>query len=220
MSVAQWCSMWFCVNLCVGFCTGHFVMVSLNLTYIQCLHYSFFEHLFNLYSNTGYESYDAHLQPLSDDAWSCSTGSLLHQCLPLLLCDVGCGWRIRTRLSKTSQRCSLGDRSRLNAGQGRTFTLLLVKEAGHILALCGRAVLCWNLTLWRWTNGTTMGLYTVNLYELPFEDDSWIWGRSVTVRYDCPNRHIDFKAVTFYNTGISIAFVNVGLVQQKAGLVR
>jgi len=31
MSVASWCSTCFCVVLCVGFCTGHFVMVPLNL---------------------------------------------------------------------------------------------------------------------------------------------------------------------------------------------
>jgi len=30
-------------------CTDHFVTVSLNLTYLHCLHYSFFEHHFNLY---------------------------------------------------------------------------------------------------------------------------------------------------------------------------
>ena len=39
----------FCVVLCVSFCTGHFVMVPLNLTYLHCLQQSFFEHLFNLY---------------------------------------------------------------------------------------------------------------------------------------------------------------------------
>jgi len=48
MSVASWCSTCFCV-LCVGFCTGHFVMVPLNLTYLHCLQHSVFEHLFNLY---------------------------------------------------------------------------------------------------------------------------------------------------------------------------
>jgi len=46
MSVASWC---FCVVLCVSFCTGHFVMVPLNLTYLHCLQHSLFEHLFNLY---------------------------------------------------------------------------------------------------------------------------------------------------------------------------
>jgi len=39
----------FCVVLCVGFCTGHFVIVPLNLTYLQCLQHSLFKHLFNLY---------------------------------------------------------------------------------------------------------------------------------------------------------------------------
>ena len=39
----------FCVVLCVCFCTGHFVMVPLNLTFLYCLQHSLFEHLFNLY---------------------------------------------------------------------------------------------------------------------------------------------------------------------------
>ena len=35
-----------CVVLSVSFCTGHFVMVPLNLTYLHCLQHSLFEHLF------------------------------------------------------------------------------------------------------------------------------------------------------------------------------
>jgi len=49
MSVASWCCKSFCVVPCVSFCTGHFVMVPLNMTYLHCLQHSFFEHLFNLY---------------------------------------------------------------------------------------------------------------------------------------------------------------------------
>jgi len=49
MSVASWCWTWFCVVLWVRFCTGHFVMLPLNLTYLHCLQHSLFEHLFNLY---------------------------------------------------------------------------------------------------------------------------------------------------------------------------
>ena len=49
MSVASWCSTCFYVVLCVGFCTGHFVMLPLNLTYLHCFQQSFFEHLFNLF---------------------------------------------------------------------------------------------------------------------------------------------------------------------------
>jgi len=41
--------MCFGVFLCVSFCTGHFGMVPLNLTYLHCLQHSLFEHLFNLY---------------------------------------------------------------------------------------------------------------------------------------------------------------------------
>ena len=35
-----------------SFCTGHFVMVPLNMTYLHCLQHSLFEHLFNLYYTT------------------------------------------------------------------------------------------------------------------------------------------------------------------------
>jgi len=38
-----------CVVPCVSFCTGHFVMVPLNMTYLHCLQHSLFEHLFNVY---------------------------------------------------------------------------------------------------------------------------------------------------------------------------
>jgi len=55
MSVASWCSTCFCVVLCVDFCTGHFVMVPLNLTYLHCLQHSFFAHLFNLYKDRTFE---------------------------------------------------------------------------------------------------------------------------------------------------------------------
>ena len=57
MYVASWCCKSVCVVPCVSFCTGHFVMVPLNMTYLQCLQHSLFEHLliyiehlFNLYS--------------------------------------------------------------------------------------------------------------------------------------------------------------------------
>jgi len=39
----------FCVVLCVSFCTGHFFMVPLNMTYLHCLQHSLFEHLLHLY---------------------------------------------------------------------------------------------------------------------------------------------------------------------------
>ena len=51
MSVAPWCCKSFCVVPCVTFCTGHFVMVPLNMTYLHCLQHSLFEHLFNLCFN-------------------------------------------------------------------------------------------------------------------------------------------------------------------------
>ena len=43
------CCRCFRVVPCVSFCTGHFVMVPLNMTYQHCLQHSLFEHLFNLY---------------------------------------------------------------------------------------------------------------------------------------------------------------------------
>jgi len=49
MSVASWCCKSFCVVPCVSFCTGHFVMVPLNMTCLHCLQHSLFEHLFNFY---------------------------------------------------------------------------------------------------------------------------------------------------------------------------
>jgi len=35
--------------LVLVFCTGHFVMVPFNMTYLHCLQHSLFEHLFNIY---------------------------------------------------------------------------------------------------------------------------------------------------------------------------
>jgi len=44
----------FVSSLVLVFCTGHFVMVPLNMTYlhVHCLQHSLFEHLFNLYYNS------------------------------------------------------------------------------------------------------------------------------------------------------------------------
>ena len=49
MYVSSWCCTCFCVVLFVRLCTGHFIMVPLNLTYLHCLQHYFFDHLFNLY---------------------------------------------------------------------------------------------------------------------------------------------------------------------------
>jgi len=48
MSDASWCCTWLCVVLCDSFCTGHFVMVPLNLKNLHCLQHYFFEFPFNL----------------------------------------------------------------------------------------------------------------------------------------------------------------------------
>jgi len=42
-----YCVLVLCVFVC--FCTGRYVMVSLNLTCLHCLQHYYFEHLFNLY---------------------------------------------------------------------------------------------------------------------------------------------------------------------------
>jgi len=54
-----------CVVPCASFCTGHFVMVPLNMTYLHCLQHSLFEHLFNLYcaANYFYTSYVIEMKP-------------------------------------------------------------------------------------------------------------------------------------------------------------
>jgi len=56
MSVASWCSACACAFLCVGFCTGHFVMVPLNLNCLHCLQHSFFEHhSINIIQNNSFQ---------------------------------------------------------------------------------------------------------------------------------------------------------------------
>jgi len=42
----------FCAVLCFCFCTGHFIIVRLNLTCPHCLQHSFFEHIFHFYYDT------------------------------------------------------------------------------------------------------------------------------------------------------------------------
>jgi len=37
------------VLFCCLFCTGHFVIIPLNMACLHCLQHCFFEHLFNLY---------------------------------------------------------------------------------------------------------------------------------------------------------------------------
>jgi len=64
------------VSFCVSFCTGHFVMVPLNLTYLHCLQHSFYEHFFILYCNSSNKL-------MIGKAWSkptkfdCSRGAVL-----------------------------------------------------------------------------------------------------------------------------------------------
>jgi len=64
MYVASWCCKSFCVVPCASFCTGHFVMVPLNTTYLHCLQHSLFEHLFN-FLLTSLANYDEQITLVS-----------------------------------------------------------------------------------------------------------------------------------------------------------
>ena len=82
MSVASWCCKSFCVVPCASFCTGRFVMVPLNMTYLHCLQHSLFEHLFNLYCYTfvgqNDRNYLKHLkQPKKDNVTELNVSYLL-----------------------------------------------------------------------------------------------------------------------------------------------
>ena len=75
MYVASWCFTCFCVVLCVGFCTGHFVMVHLNLT----LFTTFFlwtslplilEELYNYYNIRHITHYHLNFSLISLILWS------------------------------------------------------------------------------------------------------------------------------------------------------
>ncbi len=75
-----------------------------------------------------------------------------------------CGWTSLplTRRPMTSQRCSIGLRSGLLAGQGSTVTLWCWRNSIETRAVCGRALSCWNSKFRptrRW-KGTTIGLNT------------------------------------------------------------
>ena len=76
------------------------------------------------------------------------------------LCEVagywlGTGTRCRTRRSRASQTCSMGDMSGEYAGHGRTGTISASRNCVQILATWGCA---WIMRWWRWINGTTMCL--------------------------------------------------------------
>jgi len=78
MSVASWCCKSFCVVPCASFCTGHFVMVPLNMTYLHCLQHSLFEHLFNLYHIKIFKTYVNHVEDHHDYMYG--TIKLKRQC--------------------------------------------------------------------------------------------------------------------------------------------
>ena len=78
----------------------------------------------------------------------------------------GTGTRCRTRQSRASQTCSMGDMSGEYAGHGRTGTFSASRNCVQILATWGCALSCWNMRWWRQMNGTTMG-HRISSLKLP-----------------------------------------------------
>ena len=86
----------------------------------------------------------------------------------------GTGTRSRTRRSRTSHRCSMGDMSGEYAGQSRTGMCSASRSCIQIPATWGRALSCWALSCWKvtscWrTNGTTIGVRISSQYICPFK---------------------------------------------------
>ena len=71
---------------------------------------------------------------------------------------VGTGTRCRTRRSRASQTCLMGDMSGEYTVHGRTGTFTASRNCVQILATWGRGLSCWNTRWRRWMNGTTTGL--------------------------------------------------------------
>ena len=81
---------------------------------------------------------------------------------------LGCGTWLLTCLSILSHRCSLGLRSRDIAGHGSTLMLFSAKKFWVTIAACGRALSCWNVTLFLccWIKGTRCGWRILFMYKL------------------------------------------------------
>ncbi len=70
----------------------------------------------------------------------------------------GIGTRCRTRWSRASEKCSMGDMSGEQAGCARTGMFSASRNCVQILATWSSALSCFNMR-WCWRmNGTTMGL--------------------------------------------------------------
>ena len=91
--------------------------------------------------------------------------------------DLGCGLRLLTRLSSSSHKCSIGDRSGDRAGQGRTFMFCCCRYCAQTRATWHLALSCWKV--WRFPclamNGWTIGLKISSRYLTPVRRPSTIF---------------------------------------------
>ena len=92
-----------------------------------------------------------------DQAVDC--GMLSHSSMAVWSCWIlaGTGIRCRTRQSRASQTCLMGDMS-VYAGHGRTRIFSASRNCVQILATWSCGLSCWNMRWWLRMNGTTMGL--------------------------------------------------------------
>ena len=65
--------------------------------------------------------------------------------------------RLLTRLSSSSHKCSIGDKSGLYGGQSSGTMLLFARKSWQTLATWGRALSCWKVIWCCCTNGTATG---------------------------------------------------------------
>ena len=123
--------------------------------------------------------------------------------------SAGWGCLLWTRLPSSSQRCLMGDISGLNAGHGRVWICSCCRYAWYILAVCGRALSCWNkVTLGCWRmNGNTAGMRISSRYLSPVRLP-WIRKFCPIMRSDTrPNHHTrSSPPVMLYYCSISESF--------------
>ena len=108
-----------------------------------------------------------------------ASGIAFHSCMSARrsVWSVVCGsGRLRTRLSKTSHRCSIGERSGLYGGQCITLTLFCWRNAMLSLATCAWALSYWNVTLCWCTNDTTTVVKWRQRNAEPSKGNRWIPG--------------------------------------------
>ena len=70
----------------------------------------------------------------------------------------GCCVLLLTCRSNWSQKCSIGESSGERAGKGSTSTLFWCKKSILALAMCGRALFCWNVAPFAAIKGSTWGV--------------------------------------------------------------